>query len=404
MTERIGSVRKACTVCAAGALLLTLLTVACSDDPMTGPDPTFSPSFSLHHGTDVLTVMNHNVYVGADVDRVTEAEDPNDIPMLVALTFQEMISTNFLARAEAIADEIARRGPQLVGLQEMSLIRYQEEGDFLIGNPQPAEHVVFDYLHILMLALAARGLDYVEAGKIQNADVELPMIKGFGNSGEPLFADVRLTDFDVVLVRGDVEYSNVVEANYQSIYAPFPAFGIIIPRGYVAIDATIKPDQTYRFVNTHLEPADQTVKENQAAELIAALEDEKKPVILVGDLNTPAAGGAVYQMFLDAGYIDAWTRNQEKGEGEGLTSGHDSDLRNTEVNLTKRIDFILVRNGNRGGSPIGPAFATVWGDEPGDRVPSGLAQGDLIWPSDHAAVIAEMRIPVLGTRAYARKN
>jgi hypothetical protein len=255
-----------------------------------------------------------------------------------------------------------------------------------------------------MAALAARGLDYEEAGKIQNADIELPMFKGFGSSGEPLFADVRLTDFDVVLVRGDVEYSNVVEANYPETYDPFPEFGIIIPRGYVAIDATIKPNHTYRFVNTHLEPDDQDVKESQAAELIAALEDETKPVILVGDLNTPAAGGAVYQMFLGADYIDAWTRNHEKGEGEGLTSGHDSDLRNTEVNLTKRIDFVLVRNRNRGGSPLGPAFATVWGDELGDRVPSGLAEGDLIWPSDHAAVIAEMRIPVLGARAYARKD
>jgi hypothetical protein len=391
-------------VSAAGALLLALLTVACSDDRMTGPAPTLAPSLSLHHGTDVLTVMNHNVYVGADVDRVTKATNPDDIPVLVAETFQEMLSTNFLARAEAIADEIARRGPHLVGLQEMSLIRYQEDGDFFLGNPQPAEDVVFYYLEILMAALAARGLDYEEAGKIQNADIELPMFKGFGSSGEPLFADVRLTDFDVVLVRGDVEYSNVVEANYPETYDPFPEFGIIIPRGYVAIDATIKPNHTYRFVNTHLEPDDQDVKESQAAELIAALEDETKPVILVGDLNTPAAGGAVYQMFLGADYIDAWTRNHEKGEGEGLTSGHDSDLRNTEVNLTKRIDFVLVRNRNRGGSPLGPAFATVWGDELGDRVPSGLAEGDLIWPSDHAAVIAEMRIPVLGARAYARKD
>ncbi|UCF18695.1 MAG: endonuclease/exonuclease/phosphatase family protein [Gemmatimonadota bacterium] len=404
MNGQIGSARRACIVSAAGALLFALLTVACSEDRVTGPTQTPVSSFSLDHGTDVVTVMNHNIYVGANVDRVIDAEDPSDIPILVALTFQELVSTNFPARAQAIADEIARRQPHLVGLQEVSLIRYQSPSDFFVGNPVPATDVLLNYLSILEAALAARGLDYQVAGAIQNADVELPMFVGFGGSGEPLFDDVRLTDFDVVLVRGDVDYSNVAEVNYQAQYAPFPEFGIIIPRGYVAIDATIKPNHTYRFVNTHLESDDQDVKESQAAELIAALESERKPVILVGDLNTPAPDGAVYQMFLGADYIDAWTRNHEKDEGDGLTNGHDSDLRNTEVNFTKRIDFILVRNRNRGTSPMGPAFATVWGDELGDRVPSGLPDGDLIWPSDHAAVIAEMRIPILGAPAYAAQD
>jgi hypothetical protein len=69
---------------------------------------------------------------------------------------------------------------------------------------------------------------------------------------------------------------------------------------------------------------------------------------------------------------------------------------NPDVEFNQRIDLILVRNNNRGTTVIGPVFATVWGDEQADRTASGL------WPSDHAAVIAELRIPVLGAKSYDR--
>ncbi len=53
--------------------------------------------------------------------------------------------------------------------------------------------------------------------------------------------------------------------------------------------------------------------------------DEKKPVIVVGDLNTPAPNGETYEEFVSEaeGFVDVWTHNLKKDEGEGFTFQHD---------------------------------------------------------------------------------
>jgi hypothetical protein len=67
-------------------------------------------------------------------------------------------ATNFPERAQALAAGIAANQPDLVGLQEVSLIRSQVPPDF---SPIPnATTVEFDYLQILLDALAAHGLSY----------------------------------------------------------------------------------------------------------------------------------------------------------------------------------------------------------------------------------------------------
>ena len=345
-----------------------------------------------------LIVMTRNIYVGGNVDRVIEASDPSQIPVLAAMTFQEMQSTNFCVRAEALADEIARSQPHVIGLQEISMIRYQTPGDAVDGGTTPAEYILFDYLDILMQALDNRNLDYSIVGSIENADVEVPMVV----SPPPnlAFDDVRLTDFDVLLARHDVTTSNVVAKNYQSVLS-LPGTPIVIPRGYVAADAKVG-HKTYRIVNTHLEPFSipgmPNYKLEQALELLADLQDVMLPTVILGDLNT-APGELVYDVFASNGFIDAWTRNQVQPEIPGYTSGHDSDLRNDVVDLNRRIDLILVRSnvGVNGIHNIGPVFSWVVGDELEDRIPI-LYNGvqSLIWPSDHAGVIALLRIPVPG--------
>jgi hypothetical protein len=344
-----------------------------------------------------ITVMTRNVYVGTDVDRIIEAEDPRDIPILVAEAFQTLLATNFPERAEAFAQEILETDPHLIGLQEISLIRHQSPGDAVIGGTLPAQDVLFDFLDILVTTLHAYGLDYRAVATIQNADVELPMITGV----DPLaFDDVRLTDFDVILARGDVEISNTDARNYLATL-PVPdgqgGVAFVIRRGYTAVDATVGHN-TVRFVNTHLEPADPGVKQDQADELIATLEHETLPVIVVGDLNTPAPAGAVYNTFLDAFYADVWDLRSNGRNEPGFTANHASDLRNDVVDLQKRIDFILVRNrpGAAPRSAIGRVFAIVVGDELGDRTPSGL------WPSDHAGVVARMVVPPVGGAIVAQ--
>jgi endonuclease/exonuclease/phosphatase family metal-dependent hydrolase len=341
---------------------------------------------------DGIVVMTQNVYYGFDTDPLLSAQNPDDIPVLAAQAFQQLLSTDFPERARAIAGEIARKRPHLIGLQEVALLRIQSPGDAVQGGAVPAETVLYDYLEILLHALRMRGLDYQVAGKVQNVDIELPMIVGTS----PLaFDDVRLTDFDVILARRDVQVSNVSAQRYLATL-PVPSLGLEIPRGYVAVDATIR-NQTIRFATTHLEDTPfPEVQLAQARELAAALTSETKPLILVGDFNSPAPAGGVCPFLASQGFLDAWTRNVRKDQGAGLTWGHDPDLRNPNDQFTVRLDLVWVRDaGNARRLRDLQVSAETWGDRLQDRTSSGL------WPSDHAAVLATLKLPAADLEAAA---
>jgi len=336
-----------------------------------------------------LTVMTRNVYVGTDVDKVLAATNPQQIPFLVAEAFEMLNATNFYERAQSLAREIFITRPQLIGLQEISLVRVQPDGDFLIGGTISAEEEYIDFLTVLLNALKRRGLDYQVAGKVENADVELPMVPGLQDNPT---SDVRLTDYDVVLARHDVDILDVTSANFQ-IGLPVPGIGTI-PRGYVAVDVSWKSN-SFKFVNTHLEPVPDPedpyfpvileIQQAQAQELIATFGDLDEPVIMVGDFNSPAPDGDTYNDFTAAGFIDIWTQNLCFFNPDGYTYGHDLDLRNAYADFYERIDFIFVKTEDAE-NDIGPVFAIVVGDEYWNKTRSGL------WPSDHGGVVARLRL------------
>jgi len=341
---------------------------------------------------DGLIVMTRNIYIGANVDTILEAEDPTQVPLLAAEAYQVMMSTNFPERAQALAEEIAWAKPHLVGIQEAWTIRMQLEGDSVFGGTVPAEKVVFNYLKILRNAMASLGLKYRVVAIIQDADVEMPMI----NPASPIgISDVRVTDHDVIMVREDVEIVGKLKGSFVNRLI-VPSIGIEVPRGYVGVDAKVN-GRTYRFVNTHLEPASipelVPLQLAQAQELLAAVISQEYPVIIVGDFNSPAKGGETYQFISSQGYVDSWRRNLLREfltyNKLGNTDSHDDDLRNERVHLKKRIDLIFVQSqvSVGGYQDIGPVIAFVVGDELEDRTPSGL------WPSDHAGVVAKIWIP-----------
>lgn len=329
-----------------------------------------------------ITVMTRNMYVGANVDPIISATDPTQIPLLVAIAFQELLTTNYPVRAGLLADEIARTRPHMVGLQEVSLIRRQTPGDLVIGGTTPATDVVVDFMPILLAELQARGLDYREVARVENTDVEVPML----TSPPPnlAFDDVRLTDYDVLLRRADVRVSNAVGQNFQQAL-PVPGTAIVVKRGFVAADAAVD-GVTYRVVNTHLESAVELVRFAQAAELVQYLAGETRPIVAVGDFNTDAATNEpTYQFLLNAGYADAWL-SRVGGPTQGMTCCHASNLSNTAPTLDERIDLILTRN-----MSSGPAFMDVTGDDPAERA-GGL------WASDHAGVVARFPVPTFARR------
>lgn len=362
----------------AAALLLSFLIVfpACDGD---GDDGTAAD----------VTVMTYNLYLGADLFNLIDIP-ANQVPLVAAQLFANVQATDFAARAQAIADLIEEESPALIGLQEVSLYRGQSPGDNLPGGAgTPATTVVFDFLDLLTTALTDRGLDYRVAARTENADVELPSTV----NGED-FTDIRLTDYDVILARGDVQTADAVEANFTTA-AGLDIGGMEVPftRGYNSVQAIVG-EVAFTFVNAHLEVDDGNpagaalVQAAQADELVRTLEASPLPVVLVGDFNSAGdgTGTTLGEPFNTTTYgllTSTYTDAAVQADATDPTCCQADDLANSTSTLSQRIDLILHRGGAR------TLSAEVVGDEPGDRVTVG---GELLWPSDHAGVVATLRI------------
>lgn len=361
------------------ALLLIGAVVACSDETLTGPPSAdLTIASNAVPATQPLTVLNRNLYIGTDVDVVIRAlltPDPtDDIPALLA-GITDLQNTSFPARAVALAGEIARERPHIVGLQEVSLIDIDLSG---LGIPFALN---LDYLAILQANLAARGLNYVPAASVVGITAVLP--------------GITLADRDVILVDADR-----VSWNPASVVAQTFTFnlGMIAPginllRGWVALDVTVN-GTTYKVANTHLEsgsdPALTPLRAAQAGELVASL-GVASPAILMGDLNE-GPGSPMYNVVTGAGFVDAWAAMRPGAAG--LTCCHLPDLSNN-VNageLDQRIDYIMTRGiGHTNGNLIGRIG--LLGTTPGDRVPGPAWP---LWPSDHAGIVLELLTPPAG--------
>ncbi len=358
-------------------LIGCLLALSACD--LVGPDPIPAANrsdFSAAKSTPEIRVMTRNVSIGGDIDRVLLAPSMNDVPLLVAQTWQEIVTNDFHVRAAALAQEIKSRGPDVIGLQEITTLRIQDPGDMVFGGSEPAEFVVYDYLQILLDALAERGLSYSVAGSVADTDAEMPMV----TSADPTFADVRMTDYDVVLVREGVEVHNVVAKNYD-YYLPvdFGSQELPVLRGYVAIDASIG-EQDFRFISTHLEPVSvpelQELQMAQAVELLGAM--GVGTTIVVGDLNT-GPGDPTYGLLASGGLSDAWS--DLPGRAPGLTCCFAPDLLPGRE-FDKRFDLVLYRNGSS--YRLVPKHGVISGRD--------VIEGAEYFPSDHAGLTVSFTV------------
>ena len=324
-------------------------------------------------GPDGITVMTRNLYFGASFAPIFEA---TDLPSLIAAASQVFATVQASRPADrmaAIADEIARKRPDLVGLQEVTLWRSGPP------TPAPATTVEFDFLQLLIDALAARGHEYVVVTSTQNFDSQVVALVG----GVP--RAIRYTDLDVILARADagLSFDNVVEANYAATLTVPTFLGpFTIPRGYGSVDVT-RGSHTFRFVNTHLEGISPIVQGLQALEILNGVGDTTLPLVLACDCNTAATSGApdstpTYAMFLAAGLVDSWAVKHPGKGATGFTCCQDSDLRNLPSVAFERIDFVFFRGA------FDVRHAWIVGAHPGDRTPKNP---DRLWPSDHAGMV-----------------
>lgn len=358
--------------CALGMLALA----GCYDAQLAGPRPSAAarPTLSANPtapGARTITVMTRNLYIGADVDQVIGAlasPDPNDdVPALLA-AIAVLQRTDFPTRAGALADEIARARPHVVGLQEVDQLHIDLSG---LGLPVQIEQ---NFLPLLQAALATRGLRYAVAGQVTNL------------TATPV-PGISITDHDVILVDANrVTVGPNVTAQRFTLNIGTVAPGVDLKRGWVAIDATID-GMSVRVGSTHLESGDAAglaaLRVAQAAELVGSI-GTTSPAILLGDFND-MPGSSMYGVVTSGGFTDSWAALRPGARG--FTCCEVADLSNHVAVLNQRIDYVFARGiGGPNGSLLG--VVTIVGEQPGDRVPGPSYP---IWPSDHAGVVATFR-------------
>jgi hypothetical protein len=335
-------------------------------------------------GARQATIFVHNVYVGSEFTPILilDPSDPQYIPKLlraVAEVYQTVVASDYPKRAQALAGEIAAAQPDLVGLNEVSLVRIQVPGDILLGGNTPATDVQLDYLANLLASLEELGLHYAAVAIVTNFDMELPM----PTANPAVFADVRLTDHDVILARvdlppGQFHVSHPQAGNYQAAL-PLPSLGAGLLRGWCSVDVFMR-GRTFCFINAHLEEnTAPLVQAAQAQELLAGPVNTPLPVILVGDFNSDANGndGTTVYGTLTQSLTDTWSM-VHPGD-PGFTWGHDPLLADPSVNFVWRLDLVLFR-----GSRLQPLDMWRFSPQFQDTPP--------LWPSDHAGLVARFRI------------
>lgn len=334
-------------------------------------------------GGSPVTVMTQNVDEGTDFGPLFTATTQQDYLLAVAATYQEVMAGDIPERAAEVAREIRQERPDLVALQEVALWR---TGPVVLPPAAPsATTIAYDQLQALLDALDQQGLHYAPVAIATNLDAEGPNLLA-----APAF-DVRVTDRDVLLTRTDRpnlhlaniqrhQFANI--ANFTSPLGPTPN-----PRGWISADVTLDA-HTFRVVTTHLEADFASIQEAQARELIEGPGNIPLPVLLAGDFNSnggcgspkPQMSSTTYALLAAAGYDDAWARSH--GTASGCTWPlHGEDPLTAAATPTDRIDLVLYHSG------VSVRSVALVGNTPAALTPSGL------WPSDHAGVVATLRIP-----------
>jgi endonuclease/exonuclease/phosphatase family metal-dependent hydrolase len=327
-----------------------------------------------------VTVMTRNLYVGVDLRRVVPPTTRDEFEQAAADTFQRAQASDFPARAKLIAQEIDRTGVDLIGMQEVLLLRRGPDG-VKDGPATPATTVVQDFLAILQQELSARGLRYRVAVQNVTADVEVPTALGY---------DLRLTDRNVILakVQKGLRLRNARQRNHtQALVIPSAVGPLRFTRGWASVDVTLN-GASFRFVDAHPEAFSPGIRDAQIKQLLGRQGPMRttKPIVLATDSNsdpknpissnTNATG---YFTLTRAGFVDAWTRAHPRARG--LTCCNQEDLLNPTSTFKERIDQVFTK------PRVRVLDAELTGIQASGRTPAGQ------WPSDHAGVLAELRLP-----------
>jgi endonuclease/exonuclease/phosphatase family metal-dependent hydrolase len=320
-----------------------------------------------------LKVMTRNVYLGADLIPLAAAPDQAAFEQAAAQRYQTVLGNAFPTRAKALAAEIRKAKPDIVGVQEATIWRRGADG-VKDGPTTPATQVVYDSSQELQKALKAAGSPYKEVVGSDWFDFEAPTALGY---------DVRVTQRNVILVRkgSKVKVRKTFSGQFATHFDPPTPVGVAHQlRGWVGLDGTLAKKK-FRFVNTHLEAYSPAIANQQMQQLLKSggpLASKQKRSILVGDFNSAPGANAndrgttrkdnAYDSAIKAGFRNGLPRRK--------TCCFAEDLHSTADHLETWIDHVLTR----------PKLKVLKSGITGTRQVGGL------YPSDHAGITATLRL------------
>lgn len=329
------------------------------------------------------TVLTQNAYVGVDLTRLLDARSLDDVRRIAGDFIDQVDPARYEARAGAIASAIVSADADVVALQEVATVRTGAARGTDSGGTttERSGAVLADFLAGIRSALSDRGADYEVAAEAVSTEIELPT-----GSEEAAREVVRLTDRDVLLVRGDHGVRASETGRYDAgLSLPILGtdFEFSLRRGYGLADVAVN-GVGFTAVSTHLESVSGSIRRQQAGELLDALPADG-PVVVGGDFNSGPGGPTRTYDHLTSSLNDAYAALRP--DADGYTCCQAADLRNDRSRLSRRIDAVLYRG------EVSPTGVRRVGHEPEDRV-AVERDGETVrlWPSDHAGVVATLDV------------
>jgi endonuclease/exonuclease/phosphatase family protein len=367
-----------------------------------------------------LNVMTRNLYLGADLSPILHATNVNQAVDAGGEITNQVHATKFPSvRAALLANEIKKKQPDVVGLQEGALWRTGPVNlAAALGTPSATQldPLGGDFLNDLLTQLNT-GKTKVKKGAASakkkrpklryriavvktEFDAEFP-VNDDGNGSGFAGADhnERLTMRDAILVRKGVKATNPSSGTFNTLLRVNVAGvkQLDVTRGWAAVDVKLHGRKTH-VVDTHLEAFDsdssntgsdgQTypkggIRKAQAQQLVGpgGPLSTGQPTVLLGDLNSdnPVHGDQVdpgdalaYQVLLDAGYHERSLTPPPFG-----CCIQDPNLADpSAAGITHRVDHVMTNS---------PKIRFKKG-----AVTSTYANG--LWSSDHFGLFSQLTV------------